>query len=185
MTLVRAALLVAIAGVLACGRSATGASPGTGATVSASPSFPQPPRSDAPTAAYPTPPPVAARPSDPPAPTVAPTTQPGEAWVIVKVIDGSSFSPIQGATVRIDPYQREAPTDASGMVEFNHLPVSGQCRWVTIVVTASGYGSLQVVDDPLYPGHVVTFDPHLTTYDQRSYIGAPSGSTGGESFCSR
>jgi hypothetical protein len=93
-------------------------------------------------------------------------------------------APISGATVRLAPFQMEARTDTSGTVEFRHLPVSGRCRWLTIVVSAPGFGRLEVVDNPLYPVRA-TFDARLRAFDQRSVIGPPASATEGETFCSR
>lgn len=172
-SLLRAALIIALAGVVACGRAATGEP------------LPTPVRSDAPIVASMSPPLSSPRPTDAPAASAAPPTPlPGEAYLVVQVIDASTLAPIRDATVRLEPFQQEARTDASGTTEFPHLPVPGRCRWLTIVVTAPGYGRLEVIDSPLYPQHRATFDARLTHSDQRSILGPPTGASEGWNLCS-
>jgi hypothetical protein len=116
--------------------------------------------------------------------SASPSLPPGEAALDVHVIDGSSLTPVGNALVRVDPYGSEVRTDATGSAQLAHLAVSGVCRWVTISVTAAGFGKLEVVDEPLYPRRA-TFDARLTANPQRSYIGPPSGTAEGMNMCTR
>lgn len=86
--------------------------------------------------------------------------------------------------MQLEPYQREARTDASGRVEFRGLAVPGRCRWLTITVSAAGYGTLRVIDNPLYPLRA-TFDFRLRTDEQQSWIGPPASATEGDAYCAR
>ena len=170
---VRLAVLgLALAIVLACGPSAAGES------------APTPQRTDSPTTTPNLVPSGTPRPTDSPSSSASASLPPGEAEIDVSVIDKSSLAPIANAIVRLDAYQREARTDATGAAQLSHLAVSGTCRWVTIVVTAAGYGSVEVVDVPLYPLRG-TLDFRLTQAPQRSYIGPPSGNAEGDKMCTR
>jgi hypothetical protein len=147
--------------------------------------LPVPPQAGSPVVDMATPsPPSAPTPVVLPSPSLAPVTKPGEAQLVGYVIDASSMQPIAGALVELSPYQRQARTDPSGRVEFLGLTVAGRCRWLTVVVSAPGHGTLQVIDNPLYPLRA-TFDFRLGVSDQRSYIGPPSSASEGEAYCSR
>jgi hypothetical protein len=140
-------------------------------TASTSPTVPSP---------MPTPPPTGPLAN---APTETPL--PAQALIVGQVVEQGTFHPVAGALVHLDPYALDATTDAQGSFTFRGLAVPGRCRWVTLTVTAPGYGRLRTIDNPLYPLRAL-FQLFLEPRDADHYMGAPQGATpSGEAFCSR
>ncbi|HEY4493718.1 MAG TPA: carboxypeptidase-like regulatory domain-containing protein [Candidatus Paceibacterota bacterium] len=65
------------------------------------------------------------------------------------------------ARVTILPHGVSATTDKTGSFHFPPIPVNFPYDLVTIVVEASGYGQLRIVDDRLYGGHSASLDATL------------------------
>ena len=109
----------------------------------------------------------------------------GTARIVGQVLEARTFTPVADAIVSLDPYGNTARTNADGNFEIGDLPVRGQCQWLTISVSAAGFGRLRTIDNPLYPT-VTRFQLFLERNDADHFIGAPQGGLpSGTAFCSR
>ena len=122
--------------------------------------------------------------------TVAPTSPPampsaGQAIYEGTVVMDGTNTPIASAKVELSPFGVSELTDANGHFWFDGLPINGRCRWVTITVSAPGFGTLRRVDEPFLPSHL-TATLFLGRTDSERYVGPSLAAySPGPDYCAR
>jgi hypothetical protein len=118
-------------------------------------------------------------------PTVQTPVAPDGADLLGHVVDAASGQAVGGADVTLAPYGRHATADSNGLFSFKSLGIASGCRWVGLKVIAARFGVLNVVDDPLYPGHnEVRLE--LKTRDAIDVIGPPLAEKSmGQGYCAQ
>jgi hypothetical protein len=86
------------------------------------------------------------------------------------VVMDNTNTPIPSATVELSPFGASALTDANGHFRFDDLPINGRCRWVTITVSAPGFGTLRRIDEPFLPAYL-TATLFLGRTNSERYVG--------------
>lgn len=130
------------------------------------------------------PPPVVVAPTPTELPSTPPTPGPGQATIVGRVTDVEGHV-LGGALVQVSPFALETFTDGGGRFTFANLAVPKFCRWMTIVVSKSGWGRLRTIDNPLYQG-LSYADLTLRREEQELFQGPPQVARDqGERYCDR